>query len=107
MEVRLRRNRIRAGGMPQFLESWLAQVPDLRRRFGFEVVGAWVIEGEDTFVWLLRYDGPDTFDAADARYYESAERSSLDPDPAAWFESAEEARLRPVFPPPPRRPEQA
>jgi hypothetical protein len=86
--------------MSEFLDAWIAQVPDLRRRFGFEVVGAWVLDDEDTFVWVLRYDGPDTFDLADARYYESPARAALDPDPAAWFESTEEVRLREVFPPP-------
>jgi hypothetical protein len=82
----------------EFLDAWLPQVPPLRRRFGFHVVGAWVVEGEDELVWILGYDGADGFAAADARYYASPERTAMDPDPAQWFETAEDVRLRSVLP---------
>ena len=97
MEFELRRNRIRAGFMDEFLEAWLGGVVPLRRRFGFTVVGAWVVDDADELVWILRYDGRDGFDRADARYYSSPERAALDPDPAQWFESSESVRMRPVL----------
>lgn len=96
MELELRRNRIRAGEMDAFLAAWAPQVPALRRRFGFELVGAWVVEGGDELVWILGYDGEDGFDAADRRYYASPERSALDPDPARFMETNDHVRLRPV-----------
>ena len=61
-------------------------------------VGAWVADDKDEFVWILSYDGPDGFDAADARYYASPARAALDPDPAQWFETVEHVRLRAILP---------
>jgi hypothetical protein len=98
VEYELRRNRIRPGGMDDFLDAWLAQVPPMRRQFGFQFLGAWVADDKDEFVWIMGYDGPDGFDAADARYYASPARAALDPDPAQWFETAEQLRLRAILP---------
>ena len=99
MELELRRNRIRARCMDEFLDAWLRGVVPLRRRFGFTLVGAWVVEDADELVWILGYDGADGFDHADRRYYSSPERAALDPDPAQWFESSEGVRIRPVLEP--------
>jgi hypothetical protein len=46
------------------------------------VLGAWAVEETDEFVWVIAYDGPGTFEEADAAYYASPERVALDPDPA-------------------------
>ena len=88
MEYELRRNRITPGHLEESLEAWLDGVVPLRRRFGFTFGGAWIVEGNGELVWILGYDGADGFDAADERYYASAERVALDPDPAQWFGSA-------------------
>jgi hypothetical protein len=97
MEYELRRNRIRSGRVEEFLQAWVDQVPPLRRRFGFELVGAWVVDESEELVWILSYDGPEGFEAADARYYASAERAALDPDPAQWFETSEAVRMSPLL----------
>jgi hypothetical protein len=99
MEYELRRNRIMAGHFAEFIEAWLSGVVPLRRRFGFTIGGAWIVEATGELVWILAYDGPDGFDVADERYYASAERAALDPDPAQWFESAESERMRPIIDP--------
>jgi hypothetical protein len=99
VEYELRRNRIVAGHLDEFLEAWLSGVVPLRRSFGFSVVGAWIVEGTGELLWIVAYGGPDGFDAADKRYYASAERRALDPDPAQWFESAQSERLKPIIDP--------
>jgi len=99
VELELRRHRIRAGCIDEFLEAWLGGVVPLRRRFGFVVLGAWVVEEADELVWILGYDGSDGLASADRRYYVSYERRALDPDPAQWFVSSEGARLRQVLEP--------
>jgi hypothetical protein len=99
VELELRRNRIRAGCINEFLDAWLRGVVPLRRRFGFTFVGAWLVEDADELVWILGYDGADGFAEADHRYYASPERVALDPDPAQWFESSERVRLRQVLDP--------
>jgi len=99
MEYELRRNRISPDHLEEFLAAWLGGVVPLRRQFGFSFAGAWIIEGAGDLVWILGYDGPDGFDAADERYYASAERAALDPDPGQWFESAVQERIRPILDP--------
>lgn len=80
---------IEAGKMDVWLDGWTRGVLPLRRKFGFRIDGAWVVEGADTFVWILTYDGPDGFQARDDAYYDSEERKSLQPDPAPLIEKAE------------------
>ena len=69
------------GRLRDFVDEWRRLVVPLRRQFGFEVLEAWASEEDDTFAWLLAFHGED-FAAADAAYYESAERMALEPDPA-------------------------
>jgi hypothetical protein len=86
VEYQLRHYKIKPGTMDRFLDAWLKGVYPLRQRFGFTFVGAWAIEGSDEFLWILAYDGPDGLEAADRRYYDSAERKTMSPDPAQYIE---------------------
>jgi hypothetical protein len=88
-----------AGHVDECVKVWLSGVVPLRRRFGFAVSGAWIVEETRELVWVLAYDGDDGFEAADRRYYASHERAALEPDPAQWFESAQSERLRPILDP--------
>jgi NIPSNAP len=88
MEFVLRIYTIKPGEMAEWLEEWQAHVLPLRRGLGFEVVGAWVSHEEDTFIWLLGYEGAEGIAAANAAYYESPERAALDPDPARHIAEA-------------------
>jgi len=54
--------------MDVFLDAWLRGVYPLRRKFGFTFAGAWRVEGADEFVWIIGYDGPEGFAAADDNY---------------------------------------
>jgi hypothetical protein len=85
---------IRDGAFAQFVDEWRAQVVPLRRRFGFEILGAWGDEGSNTFVWIIAHDGD--FAARDAEYYASPEREALDPDPARNIASSEKRFVSPV-----------
>lgn len=86
MEYQLRHYRIRPGTMDAFVDAWLRGVYPLRQRFGFTFAGAWRVESADEFVWIIGYDGPEGFAAADARYYASDERKRMSPDPARFIE---------------------
>jgi NIPSNAP protein len=72
---------IRPGEMDAWLEEWRLLIAPLRRRHGFEILGAWTIE-PDRFVWILRYAGPKTWQEVDTAYYGSPERAAMQPDPA-------------------------
>jgi hypothetical protein len=84
--------------MDAFLDAWLRGVYPLRRRHGFTFVGAWRVDGTDEFVWIIGYDGPDGFLAADARYYASDERRRMSPDPAQYIEAPITQMIRSVLP---------
>ena len=94
MELYLRIYEIRPGEMAAWLEEWRAHVLPLRRRFGFEVLGAWASDEASTFSWLLGYSGPEGIEAANAAYYASSERKLLDPDPARHILEARELPVR-------------
>jgi hypothetical protein len=78
----LRMYQIAPGKMTEFVREWRSGVVPLRQQFGFHVESAWVVEGEDTFVWIVRHDGDESFADADATYYGSPERKALQPNPA-------------------------
>jgi len=98
IEYQVRMNRLKAGTSAAFLDAWRAGVYPLRQRFGFTMRGAWIDEDGRTFIWILGYNGPDGFAAADAAYYASPERAALRPDPAQYFEVGEHIMVRPVLP---------
>jgi hypothetical protein len=83
-EPELRVYRIEDGHLDDFVSAWRRGVEPLRRRLGF-TSRAWTLPQQSLFVWLVAYDGEGTFEAADAAYYASPERASLDPDPRQWI----------------------
>jgi NIPSNAP len=94
MEAQLRIYTVKPGRLDAFVEEWKANVAALRERLGFRILGPWVDRETSTFVWLLEYDGD--LAAADARYYASEERRSLEPDPARHLERVETRPLHRV-----------
>jgi hypothetical protein len=79
MPFQLRMYRVRPSEMDEWIQEWREHVLPLRRAQGFSVIGPWVRREEDLFVWLV---GHPELEAANAAYYASPERRSLDPNPA-------------------------
>jgi hypothetical protein len=94
-EWQLRDYTIQDGHFDDFLAAWTAGVLPLRRRFGFEIQ-AWSVPEDSRFVWVVRYDGPGTYEEADRAYYASPERAAVDPNPAQWVADQRVTWLRPV-----------
>ena len=90
----LRDYRIQPGAMGQWVKEWAERVRPLREQLGFKVVGAWTIEAENRFVWILSWGGAGSFEDADRAYYASPERVALAPDPARHIVSSEHRMLR-------------
>jgi hypothetical protein len=88
----LREYTVRPGEMSEWIEEWRTHIVPLREKAGFQVLGAWTVDGTDQFVWIIGYDGPRSWDQANADYYASPERKALDPDPARHL-AHQEARL--------------
>ena len=91
----LRMYTIKQGEMEAWITEWKSLIAPLRRRLGFEVVGAWTV-GDERFVWMLRYDGAKSWEEVDADYYNSPERKAIDPDPARHIEKSEHYLMREV-----------
>jgi hypothetical protein len=96
VEYQLRIYSVKPNAMAPWIEEWRQNVAPLRRQYGFEVIGPWVIEAENKFVWVLAYGHEQGFEAADAAYYASDERKALDPDPARHLLATEHWAMRPV-----------
>ena len=87
---------IKSGEMQDWISEWKSGIVPLRKQFGFEVVDAWTSEDPERFIWILRYDGPKSWDDADAEYYNSKDRKALEPDPARHIEKSEHWLMREV-----------
>ena len=97
MVTELRDYRIVEGSLPRFVGEWRTGIAPLRRQMGFTIDGAWTVEDESRFVWLLSHAGDwDTFGDADGSYHASPERAALDPDPARLIEEQRNVRLSEV-----------
>ena len=95
MQYQLRDYTVRPGEFDEFLREWAELIVPLRRRLGFEVIGAW--RGENRFVWVI---GHEDVASANAAYYASPERAALSPDPARHLAEVRTAILESVQPPP-------
>lgn len=87
--LQLRDYTIKHGEMSAWVDEWKMLVAPLRRRHGFQILGAWTIDGADRFVWIMKYEGPKTFGQADSDYYQSRERKAMNPDPARHIAHSE------------------
>lgn len=94
MATQLRDYRITDGSLDQFVAEWRRHLAPLRRELGFTIPGAWSVDGESRFVWLLTYPGDwDAFEEADQRYFASPQRAAIRADPARLIEQQVVARL--------------
>ena len=96
MTVQLRRYRIESGRAEQFAQEWRDSVAPLRERHGFRVKG-WLVDDSDEFIWLLEHHDRESFEAADAAYYASAQRQAVRPDPARLIDEARKDWVSVVF----------
>lgn len=95
-EWALRDYTIKDGVFDEWLKAWREGVLPIRQQYGFQVQ-AWAVPEDSRFVWVLRYDGPGTYDDADKAYRTSPERAALDPEPADFIAEMRVTRLTPVL----------
>ena len=95
MQSQLRIYSIKDGLLDEFIEFWRSEIVPLRRRFGFEVAGAWADAETRTFAWVV---GHADFEQAAADYYDSPDRKLLSRDPGEFIESSELRMMAPVDP---------
>ena len=82
--------------MAEWIEEWRSRIVPLRVTAGFKVLGAWIVDGTDQFVWIISYDGPKAWQEAESDYYASPERKALQPDPARHLAQTSARLMKPV-----------
>jgi NIPSNAP len=87
---------VQPGKMQDWLGEWRARIRPLREKLGFQILGPWIVEKDNQFLWILRYTGRDSYETANAAYYKSPERKAFDPDPARHLAKTEYRLLTPV-----------
>ena len=87
--VQLRLFTINRGKLDSFVHAWKQGVYPLRQKHGFLIPAAWTIEETNQFVWIVIYDGPESWETKEAEYYASDERRTMNPDPAQWIARVE------------------
>ena len=103
MTDQLRIYTIKPGKLEEWVDEWTQMVAPLRRETGFEILGAWTVPAENKFVWIIRYQGPKSWQEANQEYYQSPRRTQMQPDPARHIAGQDTFLLDPLPNPPPGR----
>ena len=82
MPLQLRIYTINRGALDVFAEEWRRTIKPLREELGFDIPEAWTVPETNQFIWLMRYDGPASWESLDKVYFEHPDRRAMDPDPA-------------------------
>ena len=80
--TQLRIYTINRGEMDEFVEGWREKIVPLRLKHGYVVEGAWAVEGESRFIWMVSYAGDESWEAKEQAYYNDPERLAVTPGPA-------------------------
>jgi hypothetical protein len=96
MPVQLRTYTIVSGALHQFATEWQQKIRPVRENVGFQILGAWTVEATEQFVWLLQYEGTNSWEVQDQKYFTSEERRAMDPDPARLIVRMEQHFVEPV-----------
>ncbi|MEU9653178.1 NIPSNAP family protein [Streptomyces sp. NPDC048110] len=79
--TQLRTYTVRDGMLDEWVERWRQEIVPLRLKLGFTIDGAWVERERNQFVWLISYDGAETFQERNALYWSSSEREAMNLNP--------------------------
>jgi hypothetical protein len=89
MTTELRIYTVKEGLLDEWAGRWREEIVPLRRAMGFGVGDAWLDRDKNQFVWLISYDGPETFEERNAQYWASPERHEMTLDPADYLVATE------------------
>ncbi|MCX4964911.1 NIPSNAP family protein [Streptomyces sp. NBC_00654] len=83
--TQLRTYTVREGMLDEWVTRWREEIVPLRLELGFTIGGAWVDRERSHFVWLISYDGPETFAERNAFYWSSPAREEMGLDPDTYL----------------------
>ncbi|SMD24882.1 NIPSNAP family protein [Kibdelosporangium aridum] len=83
--TQLRTYTVREGLLDEWAAKWRELVVPLRLEFGFEIQGAWLDRERSQFVWVISYDGPESFTERNSQYWASPKRVAIGLDPEDYL----------------------
>jgi hypothetical protein len=95
--TQLRTYTVREGLLDEWVERWRSEIVPLRLELGFEINGAWVDRERNQFIWLLSYQGPETFAERNAQYWASPARKKMDLDPGDYLIHTDDRMVEPIM----------
>ena len=69
MNSQLRIYDLKPGTMEEFAAQVDKEILPIRLDHGFRRSGPWMVEETNQYVWIVHYDGDETFEEAERRYY--------------------------------------
>lgn len=88
--VQLRTYTVRDGLLDEWVERWRGEIVPLRLELGFEIGGAWVDRNRNQFLWLISYEGSESFAERNAVYWASPQREAMNLEPDDYLVRTEE-----------------
>ena len=87
--TQLRIYTVKPDGMDLLKDVWQRHVVPLRKRYGFQVEGAWASPTDNVFVWMVSLQNGEEWDKRNEEYYASPERLVFPPESAQLIESVQ------------------
>lgn len=97
MTTQLRIYTVKDGLLDEWAKRWRDEIVPLRLAMGFKLAGAWTDPVRNQFIWLISYDGPESFEERNRQYWASAERHAMSLDPDDYLVSTEERTVDTVL----------
>lgn len=72
---------INRGQLDDFVAAWRKGPYVIRTEQGFQIPAAWISRQNNQFIWIVGYDGPESWEDKQSAYYSSAARTTVDVDP--------------------------
>lgn len=83
--TQLRTYTVCEGLLDEWTDRWHKLIVPLRLEFGFEIHGAWLDRERHQFVWVISYEGPESFADRNAKYWASPKREQMGLDPKDYL----------------------
>ncbi len=82
MPTQLRIYKIKENELDTFAKEWQVTIKSLREKLGFTIPYAYTNPETNEFIWLLSYEGKESWADLDESYHSSSERKAMNPNPA-------------------------
>ena len=91
----LRTYTIQSGSMNDWVELFETHIRPVNQRLGIHIIGTWLNQDHNEFIWLRRFSSEDEIEALEAAYFASPERQALGDRPQQLIQHMDIKRFTP------------